>query len=258
MIRYLLLTVLIFWTHFAQAQTDTLKVSEEYYQERNPNLILVPSSRLRPSFDESQILRAGIGAQSVGSGFQYGISNGNFVLVDLSYERKIKKSPWSMTTNIAMHDVFERYSLFYTGFGFYNSTRISDEEWERSLGEINFQLDFGVKYYYRQKKRLSRGIGGNNLNGSYFGATLWNALTQVTETTTRFRDIGGRAIITRETQQEKLSLASASLYLSWGNQVRILKRAYLDVNIGPAFDVSKPSNWSVIMNLKLGIAIWKK
>lgn len=244
--------------HFAKAQTDTLKVSEEYFQEKDPNLILVPSNRLRPAFDESQILRIGIGAQSVGSGFQYGFNNGNFLFVDLSYERKIKKSPWSITANIVVHDIFERYSLFYTGFGFYNSTTISVDEWERSFGEINFQLDFGVKYYYRQRKRLSRGIGGNNLNGSYLGATLWNALTQVTERTTSFRDIGGRVIVTRETEQEKLSLSSASLYLSWGNQVRILRKGYLDVNIGPAFNVSKPSNWSVIMNLKLGVALWKK
>ncbi|MBO3700385.1 hypothetical protein [Roseivirga sp. E12] len=258
MIRYLLLSILVFAIHAAKAQSDTLKVSEEYYKERDPNLILVPSSRLRPLFDESQILKVGIGVQSISGNLANSVNNGNFVSIDLSYERKIKKSPWSITTNIANHSVLRRNSVFHTPLGFYNSTMISVDEWEYTSSAIRFQLDLGVKYYYRQDKRLSRGIGGNNLNGSYFGATLWNGLAQFTEVATRFRNIGGRSVITREAKQEKLSLAAASLYLSWGNQVRILRRAYLDVNIGPAFEVSEPSNWSIIMNLKLGVALWKK
>ncbi len=256
--RYLLSVVMLMGALALHAQTDTLKVSEEYYQERDPNLILVPSGRIRPTFDESEILKLGTGIQAVGSGFQYGVSSGNFLFADITYERKVKDSPWSITASLIAHDILNQSSFFNYGLGYYKSSQIAPNEWERSFGEINFQLDLGVKYYYRQERRLAQGIGGNNLNGSYFGATLWNAVSQISERVTRLRDIGGRAIVIRETEKDGLSLGAASLYLNWGNQVRILKRGYLDVNIGPAFDMSKLSNWSVIINLKLSIAIWKK
>lgn len=258
MARYLLLSILAFAIHAAKAQSDTLRVSEEYYKERDPNLILVPSNRLRSSFDESQILKVGIGVQSISGNLSNSMISGSFVSIDLSYERKIKRSSWSVIANLSNHSLIERNRVFYNPFGFYNSTVVSGGEGENISGEIQFRLDLGARYYYRQEKRLSRGIGGENLNGSYFGATLWNAVTQVTETVTRFQTMGGRSVITRQTQQEKISLAAATLYLSWGNQVRILRRTYLDVNIGPAFEVSEPSNWSVIVNLKLGVALWKK
>lgn len=258
MFRYLLFAFLSFGTFALNAQTDTLKVSEEYYQERDPNLILVPSGRVRPNFDESQILKIGLGLQTVGSGFQFGISSGNYLFLDMSYERKVKDSPWSITSNLIVHDILNQSSFFNYGLGFFKSTQVAPNEWERSFGEINFQLDLGVRYYYRQERRLAQGIGGNNLNGSYFGATLWNAVSQISERVTRLRDIGGRTIVIREVEKDKLSMSAASLYLNWGNQVRILKRGYLDLNIGPAFDISELSNWSIIMNLKLSIAIWKK
>lgn len=259
MFKYFFTSILVFavYTVHGQSQNDSIKVSEEYYQEHDPNLILVRKGRRRATFDETQILRFSFGSQTAGSRYGSYVNNGNFGFIELNYEKKIKKSTLSVWANLSYQGGFIGSNVF-GGLSYYRNLQISENEWENQFTNVNIQLDLGVRYYYRQKKRLSKGVGGNNLNGSYLGLTAWNAVSQVTQRTAIVRVIGGRSTLYKETEQEKISLASTLVLLNWGNQTRILKRAYLDFNIGPAFNLSSIRNWSVVINLKIGIALWKK
>ena len=233
-------------------------VSEEYYQEHDPNLILVRKDRRGLVFDEFKLLKVNFLLQSVGSGSQNGWSGGNYGLLELSYEQKIKESPFSISADLTYHgSILNRYP-FQGRSGYFFSTQLAENEWESEFNQINFQLNFGVKYYYNQKRRLKKGIGGNNLNGAYVSLLFWNGISQVTRTTERHGVLNSKYVLFRETEQERLSINPSNVLINWGIQTRILKRAYLDFNIGPTIDLAKPENWAIILNLKLGVALWRK
>jgi hypothetical protein len=255
MFKYLFTLIFVFTLYavHSQSQNDSIMVSEEYYQEGDPNLILVRKGRRRATFNETQILMVSLGLQNSGSIFGRN-DDGYFSVIDLGYERKIKESPFSVRMSLSYQGGFWGSNVF----SYYRNRQISEDELENQSTNVNIQLDLGARYYHRQKKRLSKGGGGNNLNGSYLGFTVWNAVSQVTQRTATVRVIGGRSTLYKETEQETVSLASTLILLNWGNQTRILKRAYLDFNIGPVISLSTIKDWSVVMNLKMGIALWKK
>jgi hypothetical protein len=135
-------------------------------------------------------------------------SNGT---VGLSYERKIKSSPFSVNTQVTAD--FMRVS----------TRDLPIPSGEKRVGyDLQFQSSIQLRYYVNQRKAIRRGTGGNNLAGLYIGPhvdQLFYHLENVFE---------------EQNNKKHLGLGAGA-----GFQQTMFKKAYVDLSFNMSHNLLK-------------------
>jgi hypothetical protein len=186
--------------------------------------------------------------------------------LDIAYERKIGRSPFSINSNIKS-EFFNNFVHDYTGSKsdtVYSDTGAIQQVMMRSTFSkkltnyiaYNFEIAEQLRYYVGMKNRIVKGKSASNLNGLYIGAQgIYRLYNQW------FPNMDGSSGLRHAYQSRESSIG-----LSVGYQLQTNRRSFLDMStnilrqkltylVDPLGFIRRPEISSIInFSLKLGIA----
>ncbi|MCP9770200.1 hypothetical protein EGI22_20030 [Lacihabitans sp. LS3-19] len=184
---------------------------------------------------------------NINNGFYLDKSSQNLKL-DLSYEQKIAKSPFSINSNLVVgvnnlkvpyyNDYKDTLIVSPNGESFqYKLPIYSGKDYNQPI--LNFGLKEQIRYYAGMKERIRKGKQGNNLNGIYTGFEYFININKITY---KNEPIGAML--------NKIQIRSLSALL--GYQTLASNNSFLDINLAIGVEGFKRYPTSTFSNDWLG------